>query len=91
VSGVDEVELGYSLMPQYWGKGLATEMATAMLAVGFDHLGLPSVIAMTYAGNGRSRRVAEKLGFQFERETAWKGSQAMLYRKTPERLPKHDL
>jgi len=78
---VDEVELGYSLMPGYWGKGLATEMAEAMLAIGFDHVRLRSIIAMIYASNDRSRRVAERLGFQFERLTAWKGSEAMLYRK----------
>ena len=71
-------------MPPYWGKGLATEMAEAMLAIGFDHIGLRSIIAMIYAGNDKSRRVAEKLGFQFERTTAWKGSQAMLYRKRPD-------
>ena len=68
-------------MPPYWGKGLATEMAEAMLAIGFDHVRLRSIIAMIYASNDRSRRVAERLGFQFERLTAWKGSEAMLYRK----------
>ena len=76
----DEVELGYSLVPQYWGKGLATEMVKAVLAIGFEDIGLQSVIALVYAANTKSRSVAERMCFHFERKTLWKGSQAMVYR-----------
>jgi len=80
VNGSDEVELGYSLVAQCWGQGLATEMVQAILPIGFEDLRLSSVIALVYAGNIRSRNLAERVGFHFEKETLWKGSQAMLYR-----------
>lgn len=80
VNGSDEVELGYSLAAHSWGQGLATEMVQTILPIGFEDLRLSSVIALAYAGNIRSRTLAERMGFHFERETLWKGSQAMLYR-----------
>ena len=40
VEGVDEVEVGYGFMPDYWGRGLATEIAQACVRIGFDRLGL---------------------------------------------------
>ena len=40
VEGVDEVEVGYGFMPEYWGRGLATEIANACVRIGFDRLGL---------------------------------------------------
>src|SRR5262245_52619320 len=43
----DEVELLYALLPAYWGRGLASEMAAAVLAIGFERLGLDDVIAYT--------------------------------------------
>jgi ribosomal-protein-alanine N-acetyltransferase len=80
VNDSNEVELGYSLAAQYWRQGLATEMIHAILPIGFEHLRLASVIALIYARNASSRKLAERVGFRFEREALWKGSQAMLYR-----------
>jgi ribosomal-protein-alanine N-acetyltransferase len=76
----DEVELGYALVTQYWGKGLATEMAKAIVEIGFERLELESLIALVDAPNLASRKVAEKLGFHFERNTIWKSLPTMLYR-----------
>jgi ribosomal-protein-alanine N-acetyltransferase len=80
VNGRDEVELGYSLVAQCWGQGLAAEMVQAILPIGFEDLRLSSVIALVYEGNIRSRALAERMGFHFESDALWKGSQAMLYR-----------
>jgi [ribosomal protein S5]-alanine N-acetyltransferase len=38
VGGYDEVELAYALLAAFWGSGLATEMAKAILPVAFEHL-----------------------------------------------------
>jgi ribosomal-protein-alanine N-acetyltransferase len=76
----DEVELAYALVTQYWGMGLATEMSRAILAMGFEQLDSQSVVALVDASNAASRRVAEKLGFHFERNTLWKSLPTMLYR-----------
>lgn len=59
----DELELGYWIGKPYWGCGYATEAARAVLAHGFDDLGLSGVHSGYYDGNERSRRVLEKLGF----------------------------
>ncbi|MBI5668736.1 MAG: GNAT family N-acetyltransferase [Chloroflexi bacterium] len=56
-------ELGYLLAPEWWGQGIATEAAQAVLAFGFTTMGLHSVEAQTAPENIASRRVLEKLGF----------------------------
>jgi RimJ/RimL family protein N-acetyltransferase len=66
--GRDEVELAFALCAEYWGRGLATEMAAAILAVAFERLGLEEVVCFTLTTNRASQRVMEKVGFRFERE-----------------------
>lgn len=56
-------ELGYWLARHAWGKGYATEAATAILAYGFDRLGLRLVRSAFFVGNRASGRVQQKLGF----------------------------
>ena len=55
-------ELGWRLDPDYWGRGLATEAATAARDDAFTRLALPEVISVIHPGNARSQRVAAKLG-----------------------------
>src|SRR5262245_62062923 len=38
IGGRDEVELGYAFLPQFWGQGLATELAEESVRVGFEVL-----------------------------------------------------
>ncbi len=59
---LDEVELGYRLRRDAWGKGYATEAARAMLDKGFSELGLRVVWAETMAVNVASQKVMEKVG-----------------------------
>lgn len=58
--------LGYALMPECWGKGLAKEAATLALCYGFLELDLHRIEADTEPNNIRSNRVLESLGFQRE-------------------------
>jgi RimJ/RimL family protein N-acetyltransferase len=80
VGGSDEVELAYALRAECWGQGLATEMAKAILMVGFERLDLTEVVAFTLPTNWASRRVMEKVGFTFERDIVHAGLQHVLYR-----------
>jgi RimJ/RimL family protein N-acetyltransferase len=80
LDGENVVELGYAVTSLHWGMGLATEMANAIIAVWVKKLELTSVILLADAANASSRRVAEKLGFHFERNTIWKSLPTMLYR-----------
>ena len=58
--------LGYALMPEFWGKGLAHEAASLAISYGFLELGLHRIEADTEPNNLRSNKVLERLGFQRE-------------------------
>lgn len=57
-------ELGYRLYPSFWGRGLATEGARALIASAFERLHLDRVVATTMADNAGSWRVLEKCGLR---------------------------
>lgn len=63
----DEPELGYRLRRDAWGKGYATEAATALVDKAFTELGASRVWACAMAVNTASRRVMEKAGLRFVR------------------------
>lgn len=65
--GLDDVDLGYALLPAVRGLGLAREVAAAVLAHGFGVLGLPRIVAITNVDNAASCRVLEAIGMRFER------------------------
>jgi RimJ/RimL family protein N-acetyltransferase len=57
-------ELGYRLHPVFWGRGLATEGARAMIGLAFGRLHLDRVVATMMADNIGSWRVSEKCGMR---------------------------
>lgn len=60
------VDIGYDLMPEYWGKGYVTEAARELVRWCFAALDLHRVQADLTEGNLGSQRVLEKLGFTHE-------------------------
>ena len=76
---MDEVDLGYRFMKEYWGKGIATESAKACVTLGFNKLGLKRMIAMVLPENTGSIRVLEKLNFEFEKEIIEDNQLAKVY------------
>lgn len=60
------VEAGWRLARPAWGHGYATEAARAVLEFGFGELGLPEILAVTSAGNLRSRAVMRRLGMTYD-------------------------
>jgi [ribosomal protein S5]-alanine N-acetyltransferase len=69
--GQPEVEVGWTVVPERWGQGLATELGAAALAVAAE-LGLDDIVAFTLPHNTASRRVMEKLGFVYEKTAPYK-------------------
>lgn len=65
----DECELGYWLGKPFWGQGLMPEAAREMLRHAFEDLGMDKVWCGYYDGNSKSKRVQEKVGFQYQRTT----------------------
>jgi RimJ/RimL family protein N-acetyltransferase len=80
VDGVDEVEVGYGFLPEFWGRGLATEVTRACLEIARDRLGLATVVAVTLPANLASQRVLTKAGLAYEREVTLAGLTHLLYR-----------
>ena len=63
----DDIDLGYRLARRFWGRGLATEMACALVIQGFGVWGVERVVGYALEANKASRRVLEKAGLQLER------------------------
>ena len=79
IGGREEVEVGYAVVAELWGRGLATEMASALVEHATAH-GLADLVAYTEPGNAASRRV-EKCGFTYERDVEHHGRPQVLYRR----------
>ena len=69
---VGEVDLGYRLFKEHWGRGLATEAARAVLAYGVNVLHLHRIIGIADIENKASIRVLEKIGFMFKKFTTYR-------------------
>lgn len=59
----DKVELGYYLLPQYWGKGYASEAARAVVRYAFVQLKIEPLYAQPHTDNESSKKLLENLGF----------------------------
>ncbi len=77
-----EVDLGYRLLPEFWGRGLATEAASACVGFGLDGLRLKSIIGLVLPENLASIRVLEKVGMTFDGATSYGGDPCLRYRIT---------
>lgn len=76
---LDETDVGYRLLPQYWGRGLATEACLASVNFGFSTLHLDRIIGLVLPENIASVRVLEKVGMQADGEIVYDGVHAMRY------------
>ncbi len=59
------LELGFQILPRFWGLGYATEAAAAVVAHAFGGCGAAALFAGHHPDNAASRRVLEKLGFRY--------------------------
>lgn len=64
---LEDVDIGYALLPEFWSKGYALESASAVLSYAREELGLKRVLAVVNATNQSSIRLLEKIGFAFEK------------------------
>jgi RimJ/RimL family protein N-acetyltransferase len=80
IDGTDEIETGYALHREYWGRGLATEIAMACIEYGRRHLGCASIVALTHPGHLDSQRVLRKVGMHYERDIVQQDVPAAVFR-----------
>jgi len=64
---LDDVDIGFALLPEYCQKGYAFEAASATLDYAKTQLNLPRIVAITSQDNAVSGKLLEKLGFRYER------------------------
>jgi [ribosomal protein S5]-alanine N-acetyltransferase len=67
IDGEPEIELGYAVVPEFWGTGYATEASAGALEHARDVLGLHEVVAFALVSNEASLAVMRRLGFRHER------------------------
>jgi [ribosomal protein S5]-alanine N-acetyltransferase len=82
-----EVEVAYLLSREYWGRGLATEAARAIVALAFGQLHLDRLICLFEPENHASRKVAEHVGFTYEGDIEIDGEVLPLHSLRAPRIP----
>lgn len=81
VDGKPELEVGYQILPRYWGKGYATEAARMFMDYTADNKLTYSIISVIDVGNIASEKVAEKNGLTREKRIIYQGLDVWVYRK----------
>ena len=65
--GLEDVDIGYALLPRFWSRGYAVEAAQATKAFAKDAIGLNRIVAIVDPANAGSIRVLEKIGLRYEK------------------------
>jgi len=64
---INDVDIGFAFMPEYWANGYARESAKAIITYGTNVVGLQRIVAITAVDNQSSIRLIEKIGLRFEK------------------------
>jgi RimJ/RimL family protein N-acetyltransferase len=74
VDGSRKIDIGWHLLREHWGQGLATEAAQASRDYAFVQRGVQRLVAQIHPEHAASRRVAEKIGMTLHKEYQhWRG------------------
>lgn len=65
--GMDDVEIGFAFLREFWSRGYAVESAQAVMRHAEEDLGIERVVAIANLDNDRSFKLLEKLGLRFDR------------------------
>jgi RimJ/RimL family protein N-acetyltransferase len=63
---LEDADIGYALLPEFWSRGYALEAASAVKAYARERLGMKRVAAVVDSGNQSSIRLLERIGFRYE-------------------------
>jgi RimJ/RimL family protein N-acetyltransferase len=80
VDGIEELEIGYSLLPEFWNKGFAIEAATYCKQYAFAECFSDSVISIISLRNLPSQKVATKNDMVIDKQTNYNGNEVYIYR-----------
>ncbi|WP_085524272.1 GNAT family N-acetyltransferase [Tuberibacillus sp. Marseille-P3662] len=82
IDGQEEVEIGYWLVPEYWGQGLAKEAAVGFRDYGLNDLKLNQLISIINPNHPASIFVAKKAGLFYDKTVRLHVGDALIYRVT---------
>lgn len=80
VDGLEELEVGYSIMPEFRGKGYALEAAKKCRDYAFENNLTDSLISIIHVDNKESQRVALKNGMKPDKTTCYNNSRVTIFR-----------
>ena len=80
VDKVQELEIGYSILPKFWNQGYATEAARKCKESAFQHNYADSVISIIHVDNIQSEKVARKNGMVLDKQTVFKEMPVNIFR-----------
>jgi [ribosomal protein S5]-alanine N-acetyltransferase len=78
-----ELEIAYSLLPEFWNKGYATEAAIRCRDFAFQNSFSESLISIISKTNVPSQKVASHIGMQLEKQTIYKENEVYIFRIKP--------
>lgn len=79
IEGTAYIELGYCFTKSYWGKGFATEAASALKEYGLTILQLPEIISIIHEDNIASLHVAKNIGMSLLKKAIIDGNNCYIY------------
>ncbi len=80
-----EIEVGYWLLPEFWGKGYATEIAKACVDWAFQNLSISKIVGITHPNNIRSQKVLLKIGMELIGESTYREKKVIRFEITKTR------
>ena len=80
IEGEPELELLYAIAHQYWDKGFASEISSALIKMAFSTMQVDHLVAFTLTTNYASQRVMQKAGFDYVKDITHAGLPHVLYR-----------
>ncbi|WP_404408081.1 GNAT family N-acetyltransferase [Jeotgalibacillus malaysiensis] len=75
----EDIEISYQLMPEWWGRGLGSEVVEAVLNTAFNEMNLTKIVAETQTANHSSCRLLEKVGMTLDRKVVRFGEEQRVY------------
>jgi RimJ/RimL family protein N-acetyltransferase len=82
VDGVEELEIGYSILPEFWQKGFASEAALKCRDTAFANQWAKSLISIIHIDNHPSQKVAKNVGMHVDFSTNYKNNPVQIFRIT---------
>lgn len=80
IDDTEDIEIIYLLDPKFWGIGYATEAGNEVIQYAFNYLGLDQLVARVRTSNSKSKKVIDKLGFEYIGDREYAGRTLSFYK-----------